>query len=99
MIYPNPLNPKRYVVLNSGFTFSFSGGTNSLQITRLGRDHLSVSRNGHPKGVLNAGFFDEFWQFKDKPDYRLTVQPGIARERQLACSGHAEAYATFHPAL
>ena len=73
MIYPNPLNPKRYVVLNSGFTFSaFSGGTNSLQVPKLpdwGVIDLSVSRNErHPKGVLNAGFFDEFWQFKDKPD-------------------------------
>ena len=73
IIYPNPLSPKRYVVLNSGFTFSaFSGGTNSLQVPKLpdwSVISLSVSRDErHPKGILDAGFFDEFWQFKAKPE-------------------------------
>ena len=73
MIYPNPLNPKRYVVLNSGFTFSeFSGGSNSLQVPKLpdwGVIDLSVPRDKrHPKGIIDAGFFDEFWQFKEKAE-------------------------------
>ncbi|MCZ6673621.1 MAG: hypothetical protein O7C75_11875 [Verrucomicrobia bacterium] len=70
LIYPNPLNPHRYVVLNTSFTFSeFSGGTNSLQIPKLpdwAVIDLSVPRNQrHPAAVVNAGFFDEHWQFKD----------------------------------
>ena len=36
MIYPNPLNPAKYVVLNSGFTFrEFAYSNNSLQIAIL----------------------------------------------------------------
>lgn len=71
LIYPNPLNPNRYIVLNSSFTFSeFSGGTNSLQIPKLpdwAVVDLSVPRNiRHPLGVVVAGFFDEGWQFKPR---------------------------------
>lgn len=70
LIYPNPLNPHRYVVLNTSFTFSeFSGGTNSLQIPKLpdwAVIDLSVPRSQrHPAAVVNAGFFDEHWQLKD----------------------------------
>jgi predicted esterase len=69
IIYPNPLNPGRYVVVNSGFTFSeFSGGTNSLQIPKLpdwAILDISVPRSQrHPHGVVEAGFFDEGWGFK-----------------------------------
>lgn len=69
LIYPNPLNPKRYIVLNSGFTFSeFSGGTNSLQIPKLpdwAVLDMSVPRNKrHPGGVVDAGFFDEAWEYE-----------------------------------
>ena len=36
LIYPNPLNPDRYVVLNSGFTFADAAPTsNALQIPEL----------------------------------------------------------------
>jgi predicted peptidase len=68
LIFPNPLNPHRYVVLNSSFTFSeFSGGTNSLQIPKLpdwAVIDISIPRHmRHPNGVVDAGFFDEAWQF------------------------------------
>ena len=68
LVYPNPLNQERYIVLNSSFTFSeFSGGTNSLQIPKLpdwAVIDLSVPRDQrHPHGVVDAGFFDEQWQF------------------------------------
>ncbi|MEW6307140.1 MAG: prolyl oligopeptidase family serine peptidase [Verrucomicrobiota bacterium] len=69
LIHPNPLNPKRYVVLNTGFTFSESGtGNNALQIPRL-PDYavidITVPRARRmPLGVVNAGFFDERWQLK-----------------------------------
>lgn len=70
LIYPNPLNPGRYVVVNSGFTFSeFAGGSNSLQVPKLpdwAVIDLSTPRNQrHPAGVLEAGFFDEAWQYKE----------------------------------
>jgi predicted esterase len=70
LIYPNPLNPQKYIVLNSGFTFSeFSGGTNSLQIPKLpdwSVIDLGIPRHlRHPAGVTDAGFFNELWAFKN----------------------------------
>ena len=36
LIYPNPLNPKRYVVLNSGFTFrEYDYLNNARQVPKL----------------------------------------------------------------
>ena len=61
MIYPNPLHPDRYVVLNSGHTFSSADlkGTNALLYPRLG-DYAVVSASG---GVVKtAGLFDENWR-------------------------------------
>lgn len=70
-VYPNPLNPERYIVINSSFTFSeFSGGSNSLQIPKLpdwAVIDLSIPRSErHPQGVVNAGFFNESWQFQNR---------------------------------
>lgn len=69
MIYPNSLNPKRYIVIKSGLTFSkFSGGSNSLQIPKLPDwaviDLVETLAPQYPVGVIEAGFFDESWQFK-----------------------------------
>jgi hypothetical protein len=67
LIYPNPLNPKRYVVLNTGFTFSEVGRpSNALQIPKL-PDYAVVDMNVPlakriPEGVVVAGFFDEQWR-------------------------------------
>lgn len=66
LIYPNPLNPKRYVVLNTGFTFSETGrASNALQIPML-PDYAVVDvtvplAKRVPNGVVAAGFFDERW--------------------------------------
>jgi hypothetical protein len=59
MIYPNPLNPRRYVVLNSGHTFGEKEfrGTNALLFPRLG-DYAVLKRDGT---VVLAGLFDENW--------------------------------------
>src|SRR5215467_8775268 len=36
MVYPNPLNPRKYVVLNSGFTFrEYDYLNNARQVPRL----------------------------------------------------------------
>jgi hypothetical protein len=67
MIYPNPLNPKRYVVLNTGFTFSeVAHLSNSLQVPKL-PDYAVVNINVPlatrvPHGVGEAGFFGEQWE-------------------------------------
>jgi dienelactone hydrolase len=60
MIYPNPLNPRRYVVLNSGHTFGEKEfrGTNALLFPRLG-DYAVLKRDGT---VVLAGLFGENWE-------------------------------------
>lgn len=76
MIYPNPLNPKRYIVLNSGATFrADSYPSNSLQTPRL-PDVALIDLNeapgpSRPGKVLWADFFNEQWQLKAKPALRL----------------------------
>jgi hypothetical protein len=70
MIYPNPLNQKKYIVLNSGFTCrEESFLNNSKQIPML-PDWAVIDLNippdaVHPGRVENAGFFGEHWQWKD----------------------------------
>ena len=61
LIYPNPLNPERYVVLNSGHTFHEPEfrGTNALLYPRLGDWAVLPVDGGEP---VTAGFFDEHWK-------------------------------------
>jgi pimeloyl-ACP methyl ester carboxylesterase len=67
LVYPNPLNPKRYAVLNSGFTFrEYDYLNNARQVPKL-PDYaiidLSVPPSSRlPGGIAKAGFFDENWQ-------------------------------------
>ncbi|MCS6866791.1 MAG: alpha/beta hydrolase-fold protein [Gemmataceae bacterium] len=72
LIYPNPLNPQRYVVINSGHTFKEADlkGTNALLYPRLG-DWAVIQptpTEKDPAGyeVVAAGLFDEKWQFPHK---------------------------------
>lgn len=66
-IYPNPLNPKRYIVVNSGPTFRESHDrTNSLQNPKL-PDWAVIDLRQPPDGksaglIVAADFFDEKWQ-------------------------------------
>ena len=67
LILPNPLNPRRYIVLNSGMDFRDEAyGTNALQVAKLPDWALIDLRT--PPGprwpglVLDAGFFDESWR-------------------------------------
>jgi len=67
LIYPNPLNPSRYLVLNSGFTFSrFGHMSNATQTPKLPDWALVDMRQpynaGDPACIAAAGFFDERWQ-------------------------------------
>ena len=60
MVYPNPLNPARYVVLNSGHTFGEAEfkGTNALLFPRLA-DWAILNADG---SAAETGFFDESWR-------------------------------------
>ncbi|MGB8170560.1 MAG: prolyl oligopeptidase family serine peptidase [Chthoniobacteraceae bacterium] len=67
MIFPNPLNPQRYIVLNTGFTFRMGAKTsNSLQTPKLPDwaliDLQTPPDDNWPGQVMDAGFFDERWQ-------------------------------------
>ena len=64
LIYPNPLNPNRYVVLNSSFTFR-GFGSNADQTPKL-PDYALVNLNTPPNNkspgeIITAGFFNESW--------------------------------------
>jgi hypothetical protein len=66
LIFPNPLNPKRYVVVNSGFTFcEYGRSSNALQIPKLPDyavlDMTVERKDRYQSGVALAGFFDETW--------------------------------------
>jgi hypothetical protein len=61
LIYPNPLNPNKYVVLNSGYTFGDAEfkGTNALLYPRMG-DYAIIRRSDNK--VVFAGLFDDDWK-------------------------------------
>jgi pimeloyl-ACP methyl ester carboxylesterase len=68
-IYPNPLNPKRYVVLNSSFTFrDYAYLNNARQVPKLPDwavvDLRTPPDSQWPGKVVAADFFDESWQLK-----------------------------------
>ncbi len=71
LIYPNPLNPKRYVVLNSGFTYrEYDYLNNARQVPKLPDfaviDVRVPPTSRAPGGVVAAGFFDERWRLRDE---------------------------------
>lgn len=69
-IFPNPLNPSRYVVINSGFTFpQFAGASNSFQTPKLPDWaildlSIPLAERVGGKGVVAADFFGEKWEVK-----------------------------------
>lgn len=71
LIYPNPLNPKRYVVLNSGFTFrEYDYLNNARQVPKL-PDYAVIDVRTPPSArfpgtVVDAGFFGENWEWKPR---------------------------------
>ena len=68
-VYPNPLNPSRYVVLNSGPTpREFDFLNNARQVPKL-PDYAVVDLATSPGPrwpgrIALAGFFDEQWQLQ-----------------------------------
>ncbi len=68
-IYPNPLNPKKYVVLNSGFTFrEYDYLNNARQVSKMPDyavvDVSTPANSRYPGKVVRAGFFDEQWKLQ-----------------------------------
>ena len=71
LIYPNPLNPKRYIVLNSGFTFrEYDQLNNARQVPKLpdfAIVDVSVPVSSRaPGGIADAGFFGEDWELTNE---------------------------------
>ncbi|MEM1295806.1 MAG: hypothetical protein AAGH89_10610, partial [Verrucomicrobiota bacterium] len=70
LIYPNPLNPERYLVINSGLSFREDHDrTNSLQNPKL-PDWAVIDIRQAPDGstpgkIVEADFFNERWAVKD----------------------------------
>ncbi len=69
LIYPNPLNPRRYVVVNSGFTFRENEYLNNAkQNAKLPDwaifDIHEPATSRWPAKVVEADFFDENWAIK-----------------------------------
>jgi hypothetical protein len=68
-VYPNPLNPKKYVVINSGFTFH-DQSNNDMQSPKLPDWAIvDTAKPGNnykylPLFVESQGFFDEAWKLK-----------------------------------
>ena len=69
-IFLNPLNPSRYVVINSGFTFpQYAGASNSQQTPKLPDwaildMSVPLAERVGGKGVVDANFFGEKWELK-----------------------------------
>jgi dienelactone hydrolase len=80
MIYPNPLNPKHYIVLNSGFTFRESAlSSNARQVARLPDwaiiDLRTPPDADKPGKIEAADFFGEQWELgpASKSDNKKTA--------------------------
>ena len=79
LIYPNPLNPSRYVVLNSSFTFREGSTVSNSQQTPKLPDWAIIDLKTPPSAkwpgaVVNAGFFGEQWQFEDNAALRASIR-------------------------
>ena len=72
LVYPYPLNPKRYVVLNSSFTFrEYAYLNNARQVPMLPDwaivDIRTPPDSRWPGKVVAADFFDESWKVRPLP--------------------------------
>lgn len=69
LVFPNPLNPEHYVVVNSGFTFrEYDYLNNARQTPKLPDwaiiDIGTPATSRFPGGIPAAGFFGESWELK-----------------------------------
>jgi dienelactone hydrolase len=73
LIYPNPLNPLKYVVLNSGFTYrDYDYLNNARQVPKLPDwaiiDVTTPPDARKPGKVVAADFFGESWELRPSRD-------------------------------
>ena len=61
-VYPNPLNPQRYVVINTAMTFEERGYRGDYGMPMLGDYALLKANAGDVPDVVTAGLFDEQWR-------------------------------------
>lgn len=69
LVFPNPLNPSKYVVLNSSFTYrEYDDLNNARQVPKLpdwAVVDLTTKPNARwPGKIVAADFFDEKWELK-----------------------------------
>jgi hypothetical protein len=69
LIFPNPLNPAKYVVINSSFTYrEYDYLNNARQVAKLPDwaviDLTKPRTSQGPGGIADAGFFGEHWEWK-----------------------------------
>lgn len=74
LVYPNPLNPRKYIVINSSFTFrEYAYLNNARQVPMLpdwaivdvvSKPKLNDSKSRFPGIPVEADFFDERWRVK-----------------------------------
>ncbi|MCA8997237.1 MAG: prolyl oligopeptidase family serine peptidase [Planctomycetaceae bacterium] len=72
LVYPNPLNPRKYVVINSGMTMHEQDfkASNSWLFPKLG-DHAVIrfekTDDGFRETTVSAGIFDSDWNLRESP--------------------------------
>lgn len=69
LIFPNPLNPQRYVVINSSFTFrEYDYLNNARQTPKLPDwavvDLRTPPNTRYPGKIVEGGFFGERWEWR-----------------------------------
>jgi hypothetical protein len=69
LVYPNPLNPQKYVVINSCFTYrEYDYLNNARQVPKLPDwavvDLSTPSNAQKPGNIVDAGFFNEAWEYR-----------------------------------
>jgi len=63
LIYPSPINPSHYVVLNTGLTISDQDYNGDYAMPRFGdMAVLKVKDPSEPPEIAWGGLFDESWQ-------------------------------------
>jgi hypothetical protein len=77
-VYPNPLSPNRYVVLNSSFTFRDYAYLNNARQVAMLPDWAVVDLSAPPNSIwpgkiADADFFDETWQLKTSPERKVLL--------------------------
>ncbi len=65
LVYPSPLNPSHYIVLNTGLTIDDREYRGDYGMPRLGDFAILKVKDGADVGeVAYAGLFDEDWQIR-----------------------------------